>query len=366
MIKASVSARYFFTLGAIFLVVLGMYFLKSVLVPICISFIFSVILLRPAKFLERKGFSRTWAAVAVVVLGSVLLLGGIVAATWQVSNLTDNVADIVAKADVCVQKQIVAIEKQFPQLKKQKLINYRQRSEDLFKRVGEYVGGSVTNVVSLVADALLMPLYVFFLLSYRDFFRQFFHQAIKEDNHHIDTVLRKIHRVVQGYLSGLFSVMCIVAGMNFVGLFMFGVPYSWFFAVLASLLMVIPYVGVFIGSLLPVLLVLVTKDSAWAALGVGLWMWAVQVIEGNLITPNLVGSKVSVNPFVALLALILFGQLWGIAGLMLAIPLVAILKVIFDSVAVTKPYGMLLGEVAHRPSQPENEEENIGREMAAA
>ena len=136
----------------------------------------------------------------------------------------------------------------------------------------------------------------------------------------------------------------MVAVLNTIGLMVLGIENAIFFASLASVLAVIPYIGIAIGSILPMLMALVTKDSAWYAVGVVGVMWFVQFLEGNFITPKIVGSKVSVNPLAAILALFIGAALWGAIGMVLAIPFTAILKVIFDNVDGFKPLGFLIGE----------------------
>src|SRR5690606_11762606 len=113
---------------------------------------------------------------------------------------------------------------------------------------------------------------------------------------------------------------------------------------LAALLMLLPYIGIAIGSILPALFALAVKDSAWYALGVVAWFQFVQFLEGNIITPNIVGSKVSINPLMAIIGILLGGMLFGLAGLILALPLLATLKVIFDASPQTEALGFLIGE----------------------
>jgi predicted PurR-regulated permease PerM len=139
-------------------------------------------------------------------------------------------------------------------------------------------------------------------------------------------------------------VILIVAVLNITGLLILGIDYAFFFGALGALLTIIPYVGIFIGALLPILMSLVTKDSAWYAVGVAGIFFFVQILEGNFITPNVVGSKVSINPLVAIVGLILGGMLWGAPGMILAIPFMAVIKVIFDSVEGLRPYGFVLGD----------------------
>jgi len=354
MIKLSDSARLFFSIGSIILIIISMYYLKPFLVPLSFSFILAVVLLPPTAFLERRGLSPVLSAFLTVSFTTVLVSGLIIAATWEVSVLSDNSTKLISKVETRINDCISSITDAYPQLKEQKIINYRLRTGDILKKVGEKIGNSASGLVDFITSALLMPLFIFFLLCYRQFFRKFLHRVINSENKHVDQVLQKIHHVTRNYLMGMITVMIIVGILNTIGLVIIGVPYGAFFAILASLLMVVPYFGVFVGSLLPAMMALVTFDSPLPAIAVLVWMGTVQILEGNFITPYLMGSKVSINPFAAIISLILMGQLWNIAGLALAIPFVAILKIILDAIPATQPYGMLLGEVQHESIRKQN------------
>jgi predicted PurR-regulated permease PerM len=196
-----------------------------------------------------------------------------------------------------------------------------------------------------LANAILVPLYCFFMLYYRDFFREFFFKAFASTpQRKVNEVLNKIYEVVQSYLVGLITVMGIVAILNTGGLMLMGIEYAWFFGSLASLLMLLPYIGIAIGSILPALFTLAVKDNAWYAVGVIAWFQVVQFLEGNIITPNIVGSKVSINPLMAIVGILIGGMLFGLAGLILALPFIATLKVIFDAIPSMEAFGFLIGE----------------------
>jgi predicted PurR-regulated permease PerM len=124
-----------------------------------------------------------------------------------------------------------------------------------------------------------------------------------------------------------------------------GVPYAFFFGAFASVLTIIPYIGILIGALLPALFTLIQTGSVVnAVIVVGIFSF-VQFLEGNFITPNITGSRVSINPFAAILALITGGEIWGASGMILAIPIIAMLKVVFDAYEPLRPVGFLLGDV---------------------
>ena len=161
-----------------------------------------------------------------------------------------------------------------------------------------------------------------------------------------------IQGVVASYISGLVTVMIIVSLLNSLGLLIMGVKYAFFFGVFAAILTIIPYIGVLIGSLLPALFTLVETGSVVNALVVvGIFAF-VQFLEGNFITPYITGSKVSINPFAAIVALIIGGEIWGAVGMILSIPLIAILKVLFDAYTPTEPFGFLLADVSDSNGEP--------------
>jgi predicted PurR-regulated permease PerM len=221
----------------------------------------------------------------------------------------------------------------------------REQGEKAMGNAGGMLSSTFGSIGNILASAILVPLLSFFLLYYRDFFREFFFKAFKSSpQSKVNEVLNKIYDVVQSYLVGLITVMGIVAVLNTVGLMAMGIDYAWFFGSLASLLMLLPYIGIAIGSILPALFALATKDSALYALGVVAWFQVVQFLEGNIITPNIVGSKVSINPLMAIIGILLGGMLFGLAGLIIALPFIATLKVIFDSNPNMEAFGFLIGE----------------------
>ena len=190
---------------------------------------------------------------------------------------------------------------------------------------------------------------MFFFLYYRTFFADFLSKVFPStDAKTMQGILTKTGEVVQGYLVGLLVVMGVVACANCVGFWWIGVDYPIFFGIITGLLLIIPYIGIWVGASLPIILSLATLSPSHA-LGVVAWVAAVQFIEANFVTPLVIGSKVSINPMIAMLALLGGELLWGIPGLILALPFTAIIKVIFDHVPALHPYGFILGEAPKRP-----------------
>ncbi len=347
--KLSSSSKLLIGLLTVTILVWWMYVLREILVLVAFSVLFSMLLFPLCHRLEQWKLPRTL-AIAACLLVSFLIVAGIIAlVAMQLVDFSDTFPAFQKKGENFINTLQSWASHNLHISRKKQVTELRNQSINLLKNSGEIITNTLSTTINSLSSALLIPIFVFFFLLYRDFFRKFFYMVFgRGHRNRIDLIFRRIYLVVQGYLLGLLSVILIVAGLNTLGLWILGIEYALFFGVLAAFLLLIPYIGIMIGSLLPILMALITKDSPMYAVGVaGVFMF-VQFLEGNFITPHIVGSKVSINPLAAMIALILGGQIWGISGLVLALPLVAILKVVFDNVPSLKPFGYLLGEAEHR------------------
>jgi predicted PurR-regulated permease PerM len=220
----------------------------------------------------------------------------------------------------------------------------RQIGTNLLENSSLFIRSTISGTSNIFTGLIITPIAVFFLLYYREFYKKFLMLATPEAHHEqVKAILDRVQGVVQGYFSGLLIVMAIIASLNTLGLLVIGVKYAFFWGILSALLNIIPFIGVFIGSLFPILFSLITMDSLWYPVVIALWFWFVQWIEGDFITPTIVGNRVELNPFTALLALIMGAEIWGATGMIVSIPFLAILKIFFDSVPSMKTYGFILG-----------------------
>jgi predicted PurR-regulated permease PerM len=199
--------------------------------------------------------------------------------------------------------------------------------------------------VQVAGSTILCLIFIFFILLYRRSFYQFFrYQFTSEQRAEADDILRRIVDMTQEYLQGMLIVMLILAVLNSLGLYLIGVRLALFWGMLGAVLAIVPYVGTTLGGLLPFLYALATYGLAWQPLAVVLFYGTIQSIEGNFITPKVVGNSVNVNPFIAVVALIVGGLFWGIAGMILSLPLVAILRIIFSHIDLMRPVSELLSD----------------------
>lgn len=334
------------TLLALYLIVVIIHATETVLVPLLFSILIAISLFPMARFMEKRlRFGKALAAGVAVVI-SIVILGALL---WFIVNQSINIGRDASAIQEKIMNMLEScsnyLHDRFGIEQSDIVKKLREEGTKLMNNAGVYATAFFGSLGGILTNFIMIPLYSFFLLYYRDFFREFFFKAFKKTpNEIVNNVLNKIYYVVQSYLVGLITVMGIVAVLNTVGLMVMGIEYAWFFGSLASLLMLLPYIGITIGSILPAVFALATKDSYWYAIGVVGWFQVVQFLEGNIITPNITGSKVSINPLMSILAIILGGMLLGFSGLILALPLVAVLKVLFDSMESTEAFGFVIGE----------------------
>jgi putative heme transporter len=230
------------------------------------------------------------------------------------------------------------------------------------KTASVYLGDILLTTTSTISTVVQVPIYVFLFLIYREKFKSFLLELLPNS---AELRWKKdLERVLQGYISGLFLVTVIVAFLNTVGLLILGIDHAIFFGVLSGVLTIIPYVGIFIGALFPVVMALITKDSIWYTVGVLIVFSVVQFLEGNFITPRITGSKVSINALAAIVALLIGGKILGIAGMILSIPALGMLKIILEYSPRLKPFIILIED--NQPKVVELPPTKAERELNAA
>ncbi|OIN60172.1 AI-2E family transporter [Arsenicibacter rosenii] len=356
-------AKLAFVLISIVIIVYGLYMLQDVIVPLVFSILLSVLLFPLCIRLERIGVPRVVAIIICLVLALAVVYGLGSLVYGQIGEFAQEAPKIIQRGNDLLNKLQTYATRNFNIDRQRQVSEVRKYLNNSVAQAGTILTSTLLATTNTLSTISLMPLYIFFFLLYRDFFRSFFYKVFGHTRRaKIDTVFHRIYTVVKDYMAGLVLVIMIVGTLNTVGLLILGVDYAVFFGFFGAVLILIPYFGIAIGSVLPSLFTLVTNDNPLVALGViGVFLF-VQVLEGNFITPYIVGSKVSINPLAAIIVLILWGQLWGLTGLILALPMTAIIKVIFDSIEPLKPYGFLLGE-AEKPRPPIKNIEELAEQL---
>ncbi|ADB41577.1 AI-2E family transporter [Spirosoma linguale] len=334
------------------IIVYGLHELQGLLIPLVFAILFSVLLFPLVQRLENWGVPR----ILAIVICLLLALGALTALFWgvsvQISSFSEVIPQFVKRGSQYIDSIQTFADEQLNIDRKRQVAEIKKYLNQALAEGGTILTTTLLATTSILTNLFLVLLFAFFFLLYRDFFRSFFYKVFDDTRRSkIDDVMSGIYEVVKDYLAGLVLVILIIGTLMTVGLLILGVDYAVFFGFFGACLVLIPYFGISMGSLLPAAYTLVTQDNPLKALGViGVFLF-VQTLEGNFITPYIVGSKVSINPLAAIVVLILWENVWGLPGLILALPMTAIIKVIFDSVEALKPYGFVIGE-AEKPRPP--------------
>lgn len=327
-------------------IVFILYALKPFIIPLFVAIILSVMVFPVQKYMERKWRCNRLLATTVSLFLLMFSVAGLAFLIFnQMSVFVDKSDTYIEKISQLYYKSMLYFDTHFG-LKQNNLISQNDlKIENIIKDNFDQITNLISQSGSLLGNLIVIPIYIFFFLYYRVFFRTFVYKLFRsQSKSKINVILRKIYQVQQNYLSGLTKVIVIVGLMNSVGLLLLGIENAFFFGFFAAFLLLIPYIGIIIGSILPALFALATKDSVWYSVGVIGIFWFIQILEGNFITPKITGSKVSINAFVAITSLVLFSMLWGTAGMILALPVTATLKILFDHIPGFEAYGFLIGE----------------------
>jgi predicted PurR-regulated permease PerM len=314
--------------------------------PLAFSAFFAMLLNPLVKLFERWKLGKAFSIILSLLLVLIVFSGILSLISAQFIQFAERIPEVTEKLKTVSDNAIQYLEDTAGISQEQQTEYLQQGINNLIDQSGNYASSFLGATTNLFTTMTLMPIFIFFMLYYQNMYRTFFQKLFvskRGGSSNVDQLLDRIQDVTQNYLVGMLSVIGILAVLNTTGLLIVGLEHALFFGVFASLLAIIPYIGIIIGALPPLLFALLLTDSLLTPFFVVVVFGTVQFLEGNFITPRIVGSKVSINPFVAMVALIIGGELWGISGMILFVPLIGILKVVFDQIPEMKPYGYLLG-----------------------
>ncbi len=293
---------------------------KDIVVPLAFAAFLAVVMLPLITKMEKRKIPPA-ISITLVLLGTVVSVGLII---WlivdQVVGLLNDLPNLQAKFETFMNQVSGTLRRDFGI----STTEQNKMAAEFMRSVSLYLGDILLSTTTAISTLVQIPIYIFLFLIYRSKFRDFIVNLGPSDEGY--GWKKDMERVVQGYISGLTLVTLIIATLNCIGLLALGIDHAIFFGILSGVLTIIPYVGIIIGALFPILMALITKDSIWYSIGVVIVFTVVQFLEGNFITPRITGSKVSINALAAIIALVIGGKILGIAGMILAVPAIRRLK----------------------------------------
>lgn len=338
MEKYPLSLRYLIRLLLAFAIIAALIITRQILVPLFLSILFAYLLFPAAEKIEQRGIPRI-ATNLILIVGTLLVVIGIVyGIILLVIMITDELPALQEKVDDNITQFRWALGRTFGVTAEQ-----LDSIVESLKSSGAYVAQFFTGTANTVLTVGLLPVYTFLLLFYRNKFRDFISMLVPpEHEENAQNIIDQAAEVVPRYLKGLFIVCIILIGLNSLGFYLIGVEYALLLGLIAALFNLIPYLGTIIGYGIVAIFVLATQSFSIALAVVGQFI-VIQFIENNILTPNITGSYVQINPLVIILSIIAGGMIWGLPGMFMVIPYLAMLKIICENVEELEPIGFLLG-----------------------
>lgn len=326
-----------------FLVLGGLYIASAFLIPLAYAAILAMLLIPLCQRLEDEGVNRGLATVIGIVLLLVLFLGLGTVLSNQIANFVQDLPEIEKQFRQQLYDFQRFIQNTFgisPQEQEQAVKGDSSKGETVTSVVIEFLGSFTT----IMLNSLLILVYLFMLIYYRARFFKFILKVVSQDKKEkARKIITDSSQIAQQYLVGRGILILLLAIMYSIGLLIVGIDNAILLSVLAALVSIIPYVGNIIGIVFPLLMALAQGGDLWLFVGILLVFSAVQFVESYILEPYIVGAEVDIHPFFTVVVIIAGELVWGISGMILAIPWLGILKIIMENIESLKPYAYLIG-----------------------
>lgn len=318
---------------------------QKFLVPLCLGALFSYLLYPIVKFQEKYSVPRILANLIAIILGVFIIALFISYLSGQFSVFIEDFPRIRGQAS----ENLRILRNQISSVFGVSAAQFQQWAEDVLmdflSASGDFIQSLFTATTSTLVRVGLMPVFIFFMLYYRNKFHDFIIEMIANGpGEKTEKVLGEVNLVAQRYMTGVFIVVIILSICNSVALSIIGLEYAVLLGITAAIFNFIPYFGTLIGAIFPLLYALLAMenpDSAWWVL---FYFLFIQFVENNILTPNITGGIVRLNPFVTILSLIVGSMVWGVAGMFLVVPFLAITRILCENIPSLQPVGYLLSK----------------------
>jgi predicted PurR-regulated permease PerM len=317
---------------------------KELIDPMIFGFLFAVLLLPVSNFIEKKcrlpRSASSFISILLLVgfVGSIMYLIGAqisnIASDWPMlqSQLKDSIANLQGWVQTAFH------------INAHKQMSYVNSTADRIMASGTAVLGTTFGAVSsLLLFYVFILIFTFFILFYRRLLFRFITWVFSDENKTVVVdIVENVQKILRQYILGLLIEMVIVSGMAITIFYIIGIKYAALLGIIIGVFNIIPYIGIFTALLLSTIVTFATGTLS-QTVTVAISVIGVHAIDANFLLPAVVGSKVRLNALISFIGIIIGEMIWGLSGMFLSIPIIAIFKIIFDRIESLKPWGYLLG-----------------------
>ena len=350
MIIDKESKSPFYTKATIFLIgfialFTILYIGQLIILPLVFAIIIAIVILPVVNIFVRMKINRVIAIMMTIFLCYVVIVALVALLYSQAFRFSESWPTLVNKFTVLL-NQIIAWASGYFYINKQQIQEWIIKTKgELINTISSSIGHTIATIGSGLVAMFLIPVYIFMILFYEPLILDFIHKLFSKDyQSHVNEIITQTKTVIQHYLVGLVIEFVIISILYSLTLFILGIDYAIMIGIIGAMLNVIPYIGGFVGIALPMMVALVTKSTAWYSFYILVIFYIIQFFDNHFIIPRIVASKVKINALFAILIVLVGNAVWGIPGMFLSIPILAIVKLIFDHIEPLKPWGFLLGD----------------------
>ena len=335
---------------------MGLFFLGSIIVagnivvmPLLMAFFFSIMLLPVFRFFRKLKVPEVIAIFLPILLFTVLAASIIWLFYNQVSVFVSDFPKIQRTTIKHLDNLSIWIDRSFGYSPGEQLKFINTQSNKLFGSAGSLLSSAAGSLSGAVIFWGIMPIYIYLIILYRGVFVKFILMWFKPAEHkNVEETIRETEKMVKHYLVGLLIQIIYIIILLGGSLMIFGIQNALLIGIIFAFLNLIPYLGALIGNILGVLITLASSDNPMDILIVLGAITVVQFLDNNILMPGIVGSQVKINPLVSIAGIFIGGIMAGISGMFLAMPVLSVLKIIFDRSENYRHWGVLLG--GNRPA----------------
>ena len=315
----------------------------SIILPIIFAFLFAIFLnpidRRIAKLIPSRLISILLSFLTVLTPMFIVFL----LFSYQFVDIVKSLPSISLSLEKGANSVVAYLENNIPYIDFNPISFLKQNLVSGLQGPLNVIGSGVVSSSAVLIAIFLTFIYTFLILYYKESIKGFvIFQFDRKVRPEIKATVAKIKQTIQSYIGGLFIVILTLSTINSIGLWLIGINYPIFWGTTAGLLTLIPFIGTALGGILPFLYSLATYDHYWQPIAIVIFYAIIQVIEGNILTPKIVGNQVNINPLIAIISILIFGSFWGVGGIILALPLVSIVRIILEQFDTTKAFALLM------------------------
>ena len=324
---------------------------SNIITPVMLAFLFTVLLLPLHTLLHHKIRIPIYLASFITVVVFVLCIAAILAfISYQVTDIANDF-DIIKKNAISFFNNTQSYIHEKFQISIWEQKKYIEKvTNDSVQNGSGTLGTAIGSLSDILFNCMLVVVFTFLFLLYKTHFILFLAKLFdKEDHAKLKEIITQIKISINNYILGLIFEMFVVSILTGLGLWIIGAKYFILLGLMTGILNLIPYIGIMIAGILTILSSLTGTPDVSIIISILVVNIIVQLIDNNILVPLIINSKVEINALVSIIGIIIGGGVAGISGMFLAIPLLAILKIIFDRIEPLEPWGYVMGN--HMPKK---------------